>query len=112
MAPPAPSHASSRTGRPLRQHPEVTGRAALEERQSTAAKGVKTLAAGGARHGRRSRRRSNRGGSGVDQGALVPCNQRRRSEWPGLAGARAGGGGGVGRARYQVEEDEGGHRSV
>jgi hypothetical protein len=57
---------------------------------------VKTLAAGGARHGRRRRRRSNRGGSGVDQGALVPCDQRRQSEWPGLAGARAGGGGGVG----------------
>jgi hypothetical protein len=35
-------------------------------------------------------------GGGVDPRVLVLCNQRRRPEWPKLAGIGAGGGGGVG----------------
>jgi hypothetical protein len=35
-------------------------------------------------------------GGGVDPRVLVLCNQRRRPEWPRLAGIGAGGGGGIG----------------
>jgi hypothetical protein len=70
-APPVPSHASSRAGRPPATAFEGGRTGGITGVPEHGGKGTETLAAGGARHGRQSGWRPNRGGGGVDQGALV-----------------------------------------
>jgi hypothetical protein len=67
---------------------------------------IETLASGGARHDRQRRMRANQSSGGVDPRVLVPYDQRRRPEWPGLAGARAGGDRGIGVEHKREEGDE------